>query len=826
MLVAPAGYGKTTLAEQWVEREDHRGAWFTARRSSQDVAALALGLARAASGLVDGCDARLREHLRAVPAPAENVDTLAEILGEDLEKWPEPGWLVVDEYQEIVGAGGAERFIAALVKASPAQILIATRQRPSWVTTRELLYGEVLELSQTALAMNAAEAGEVLGAQTARSASGLVALANGWPAVIGLASVSSAELAGDGEQVPESLYRFFAEEVFASLGDEVQEGLGRLALAPVLDRDLADLLLGSSADAVCLAALDVGILVEHGSVLELHPLARSFLDERSTELGLDADEFSASMCLEHYLRRCDWDAAFEVIARQGLAAELDALLLAALDELLETARLSTVETWTALAAELELDTAAVALARAEVALRQGRHGVAQAHAEVAASTEGSSLRFRALAVAGRAAHLASREEDALELYRLAEEAAANESEKRDALWGQVMCAIELERPDAIAALEALVAQGTIANPRDTVRAAGYRLYSQFRLGSLELSDADVAHELLPVVHDPLVESSFQAAYSAALAASCRYVEALDVADALLQCADRYRLEFAIPYASGVAAIAYAGMRRWEDAEAALQQGNDAATRAHDAHARQFCFSVLLRVLLQQGRHNAALALEIPPLRSSLPAARAELLCSRALVLASLGRGEEAERILVETRGSTKAIEPIILESAIEAISALKRHDPDALERARSLEEIAFSRGAVDLLVTSYRANPDLLAVLLRGSPESGRMTALIRFVGDDDLARAVGHALVRSDDPRSQLSPREREVFELLRQSLTNREIAKLLFIEESTVKVHARHIYDKLGTRSRTALAVQAALERADQATRATRTADSADDS
>ena len=33
MLVAPAGYGKTTLAEQWVEREGREGAWFVARRS-------------------------------------------------------------------------------------------------------------------------------------------------------------------------------------------------------------------------------------------------------------------------------------------------------------------------------------------------------------------------------------------------------------------------------------------------------------------------------------------------------------------------------------------------------------------------------------------------------------------------------------------------------------------------------------------------------------------------------------------------------------------------------------------------------------------------
>ncbi len=45
-------------------------------------------------------------------------------------------------------------------------------------------------------------------------------------------------------------------------------------------------------------------------------------------------------------------------------------------------------------------------------------------------------------------------------------------------------------------------------------------------------------------------------------------------------------------------------------------------------------------------------------------------------------------------------------------------------------------------------------------------------------------------------------------RGLTNREIAKLLFIEESTVKAHTHHIYDKLGVRSRTALIVQALLE------------------
>ena len=344
-LVAPAGYGKTTLAEQWVHAEGRCGGWYTARRSSTDVAALALGLARASTGLVPDCDERLREHLRALSGSTAKVDVLAEILGEDLAAWPSDGWLVIDDYQEIAAAKDAERFVGDLASAAPVQLLIASRQRPSWVTARRILYDEVLELNQTTLAMDAHEAAQVLAGRSAPSASGLVAVANGWPAVIGLAGVSNAELE-DSEQLPESLYRFFAEEVFASLDDEVKSGLATLAVAPVLDRDLAAELLGSErAEIVSASALEVGILVERGGFLELHPLARSFLEERCAQLGFVPEPDSVAKSVEHYIARHDWDAAFDVIGRNRLADELERLVLEALDELLDTARLQTIEAW-------------------------------------------------------------------------------------------------------------------------------------------------------------------------------------------------------------------------------------------------------------------------------------------------------------------------------------------------------------------------------------------------------------------------------------------------------------------------------------------------
>jgi DNA-binding NarL/FixJ family response regulator len=108
-------------------------------------------------------------------------------------------------------------------------------------------------------------------------------------------------------------------------------------------------------------------------------------------------------------------------------------------------------------------------------------------------------------------------------------------------------------------------------------------------------------------------------------------------------------------------------------------------------------------------------------------------------------------------------------------------------------------------------------VILLRAAEGRRFRELVERVGDDDLARTAGYPIAINDDKRLLLTPRETEVYELLRTGLTNREIARLLFIEESTVKAHTHHIYNKLGVRSRSALAVQAALERADQATSAT---------
>ena len=58
------------------------------------------------------------------------------------------------------------------------------------------------------------------------------------------------------------------------------------------------------------------------------------------------------------------------------------------------------------------------------------------------------------------------------------------------------------------------------------------------------------------------------------------------------------------------------------------------------------------------------------------------------------------------------------------------------------------------------------------------------------------------------LSTREIEVLELVAHGTSNKEIAKQLWVSETTVKSHMLHIFDKLGVTDRTA-AVTEALKR-----------------
>jgi len=170
-------------------------------------------------------------------------------------------------------------------------------------------------------------------------------------------------------------------------------------------------------------------------------------------------------------------------------------------------------------------------------------------------------------------------------------------------------------------------------------------------------------------------------------------------------------------------------------------------------------------------------------------------------------------------------------NGIEAVELVGGLDPDVVLMdlrmpggggVDAIAELA-RRGARSrvLVLTTYDTDSDTLPAieagatgyLLKDAPREDLFTAVRAAAeGRTVLSPAVASRLVsRVRAPsagHTALSAREREVLVLVARGTANREIARILFISEATVKTHLTHVYAKLGVNDRAA-AVAAAYDR-----------------
>ncbi len=96
--------------------------------------------------------------------------------------------------------------------------------------------------------------------------------------------------------------------------------------------------------------------------------------------------------------------------------------------------------------------------------------------------------------------------------------------------------------------------------------------------------------------------------------------------------------------------------------------------------------------------------------------------------------------------------------------------------------------------------------ILRKTTSPSNMLSCFRTVvgGKNWMEDSVFRDQPREDrHPRSELTPRETQVMELVEHGLKNREIARELGIRPGTVKIHLKHIFEKTGVRGRYGLAL-----------------------
>jgi DNA-binding NarL/FixJ family response regulator len=191
-------------------------------------------------------------------------------------------------------------------------------------------------------------------------------------------------------------------------------------------------------------------------------------------------------------------------------------------------------------------------------------------------------------------------------------------------------------------------------------------------------------------------------------------------------------------------------------------------------------------------------------RPGSAAMRAELLGYRSLATACLGQFAQSESLADNVRAIRgQGVEASALVACADGVVAVSADANDPAEIVSHGFRSIRALGAFDCFVTAARGSPDFLVAVLREGRHTSTLARVLSESNDSKLARSVG---LRLNGPRrgpvGKLTAREVDVARLVARGYSNRAIAEQLFISESTVKVHVRHILEKLGARSRTELA------------------------
>lgn len=812
MLTAPAGYGKTTLAREWLQgREDV--AWYRATAASADVGAFSAGLAEALSPLVPDAGERVRQRLRVGDATERLARPLAELLAEDLEAFPESGIVVLDDYHLLAESSPVEDFLDWLLALAPIRVLVTTRRRPGWATARRFLYGEAFEIGRDQLAMTDDEASRVLEGRSTEAVRALVRQADGWPAVIGLAALS-ADLAFPEERASESLYRYFAEEVLRAEPPEVQRLMLTAAVPEALTVRLAkEVLRFEDPEPLLVRLRDQDLLHEIVSgEFVFHPLIHDFLRRRLEEDDPAALASLRRGVIDDAKKHARWEEAFDLSLDADRPEEAAEIVGSAARSMLAEGQGETVEKWLGACGAAGVTVPGAALARTELLIRKGEMSAAAALARdtVGRLTEDHPDYAWACNAYGRALHFTSQESEALEFFQVARATATNDEDAKQSLWGLVLAATEAA-PETI---DQYLAELALTYPNDIdVRfrlAVGHALADELDCsldGAWERFEA-----LLPSIHhsvDPLAASTFLATAASVAVLRGHYSKGRELANQALRLCTDFRVDFAIGPCHLYRAAAEIGLRQFASARRSLRTFFRKSAWRDDPYFHVEALMLKARLLASEGALEEAIAtrLEIPQsIEFSRPLGA--YLGTLSIVQAAAGRTSEARETAESARSQPLAVERRFCSDLGDALSeAMDGHWQTFQERVTETVVRCSSADYADGLVLSYRVYPELLRALRADHRAlSFAQEALVRS-RDAVIARRVGIDIsMASDAPGFDLlTPREREVLGLILEGLSNAEIAGRLFISGSTAKVHVRHILEKLGVRSRLQAALRA---------------------
>jgi LuxR family maltose regulon positive regulatory protein len=291
-LIAPPGYGKTTVLALWAARDPRPVAWLTLDDLDNDPAVLVRSLVGSLARIgpintsIGRAHAASRERILGAAIPR---------LVSDVYRWEEPALLVLDDAHRVAGQTSLDALTALLDHLPPnLSVAIAGRTEPELPLGRLRARRELLEIGADDLALDVEETAALIRATGCtldnESVLELHRRTEGWPVGVYLAALACRRAGPDagvsvavtgGDQYIAS---YLASELGRALGDEDLRFLTRTAVVELVTPGLAEVLSGMEDCGPRLASLArrqllVQVVGRRPAAFRYHNLLRDFLLE-------------------------------------------------------------------------------------------------------------------------------------------------------------------------------------------------------------------------------------------------------------------------------------------------------------------------------------------------------------------------------------------------------------------------------------------------------------------------------------------------------------------------------------------------------------------